>query len=296
MNSRIRYRMCLLPTLAAPLLVGTGALAQNPHAGAWETKEITIKELATGCRYVEAVTATFQLAAGINNAVGGTLARKFERSWWLANPGCVMPGVNTNPGFTLRQDIWLVQGEPQGRDTQRLKGVYAGCNTDCKDPWSPPGSFEIELVRRLGGMSSGLLNGIVGTTMFRDSYQSQLDAVNASEAFMKLAQPLLEGRCDEFLLRSVDAGSRQRFPRDLICAFSTQLTQLVPTVIWHEKSLAYSPTLAQVMGMGGPLVLSEGDVLVQRRLIVNTAGNGVFLGGALRRQEDGAWKVRDFVP
>ena len=113
---------------------------------------------------------------------------------------------------------------------------------------------------------------------------------------MKLVQPLLEGKCDEFLFRSVDVGSKQRFPRDLMCVFSNQLTQLLPTVIRHEKSLAYSPTFAQVTGLGGPLILSEGDVLVQRFLVVNTAGNGLFLGGALRRQENGAWKVLDLVP
>jgi hypothetical protein len=295
-NCRIPHRIFLLATLTAPLLVGTGAWAQNPHAGTWETRELSIREAAAGCRYVEAVTATLQLAAGINNAVTGNLTRRFERSWWLANPGCVLPGVNTNPGFTLRQDMWLVQGEPRGRNTQRLKGVYAGCSTDCKEPWSPPGTFEIELVRRPGGMAGGLLKGIVGATMFRDSYQSQLDSANASEAFMKLVQPLLEGKCDEFLLHSVDADSRQRWPRDLICAFGTQLTQLVPTVIRHEKSRAYSPMLAQVMGMGGPLVLSEGDVLVQRFLVVDAAGDGLFLGCALRRQGDGSWKVRDLVP
>ena len=296
MNSRIPHRVCLLATLAALLVVGTGAWAQNPHAGTWETREFTIKEAAAGCRFVESVTATFELAAGNNNAVAGSLTRRFERSWWLANPGCMMPGVNTIPGFTVRQDMWLVQGEPQGRDTQRLKGVYAGCGTDCKEPWSPPASFETELVRRPGGMSTGLLKGIVGTTVFRDSYRSQLDSANASEAFMKLVQPLLEGRCDEYLLRSVDAGSRQRLQRDLICTFSTQLTQLVPTVIQHQKSHALSPTLAQVMGMGGPLLLSEGDVLVQRFLVINAEGDGVFLGGALRRQGDGSWKVWDLVP
>lgn len=296
MNLRIPHLACILATLAAPLLACTGAWAQNPFVGTWETRELTIKEAAVGCRYVEAVTATFQLAAGINNLVVGNLTRSFERSWWLASPGCVMPGVNTNSGFTLRQDGWTVTGEPRGQDTQRVKGVYTGCTTDCKDPWSPPGSFEIELVRGPGGISAGLLKGIVGTTMFRDTYQAQLDSANASQAFMKLIQPLFEGKCDEFLLRSVDADSRQRFPRDLICAFSTQLTQLVPTVIRNEKLQAYSPTLAQVLGMSGPLLMSEGDVLVQRFLVVNSAGNGLLVGAALRRQGDGSWRVLDLVP
>jgi hypothetical protein len=295
MNIQIAHRKCVLAPVAALLMVCTVAWAQNPHAGTWETRELTIKDAAAGCRYVEAVTATFQLAAGINNAVAGYLTRRFERSWWLASPGCVLPGVNTNPGFTLRQDNWAVTGEPQGRETQRLKGVYAGCTTDCKEPWNPPGSFEIDLVRRPVGMSGGLLKGLVGTTMFRDSYQSQLEAANASEAFMMLVQPLLDGRCDEFLLRSMDASSKRRFPRDLICAFGTQLTQLLPTVIRHEKSQAHSATLAQVTGMTGPLVLSEGDVLVQRFLVVNSAGNGLFLGAALRKQADGSWRVLDLV-
>lgn len=295
MNIRILHRTFLLVTLVPLLLAGTSAWAQNPHVGTWETRELAIKEATASCRYVEAVTATFQLAAGINNAVAGSLTRRFERWWWLANPDCVMPGTNTIPGFTLRQDMWLVQGELQGSDTQRLKGVYAGCTTDCKEPWSPPTSFEIELVRRPGGMSSGLMKSIVGTTMFRDADQSQLDAATASEAFVKLVQPLLEGNCDEFLLHSVDAGSRRSFPRDLICAFSAQMRQLVPTVVRHEKTQAYSPTLAQVMGMSGPLVLTEGDVLVQRFLVVNIAGNGIYISGALRKQGDGSWKVRDLV-
>lgn len=134
----------------------------------------------------------------------------------------------------------------------------------------------------------GLLKSIVGTTMFRDSYESQLDSANASEAFMKLVQPLLEGRCDEFLVRAVDTGSRQRLLRDLICAFATQLTQLVPNVLRHEKSQVDSPALAQVIGINGPLVLSEGEVLVQRFLVINAVGNGAFLGGVLLREEDGS--------
>ena len=297
MTLRIPHRArLLLAALAVPLLAGPGVWAQNPHAGSWETKELIIKEAAAGCRYVETVTATFQLAASINNAVAGSLTRAFDRGWWLANPGCVMPGVNMVPGFTLRQDGWAVSGEMVGRETQRLKGVYTGCTTDCKEPWSPPESFEIGLVRRPGGLSAGLLKGIVGTTMFRDSYQSQLDSANASEAFIGLVQPLLDGKCDEFVLRSVDAVSRQRFPRDLICAYSARLRQFIPNVIRHEKSQAHSPTLAQVMGFSGPLLLSEGDVLVQRYVVINTAGGGIFLGGTLRRQPDGSWKVLDLVP
>ncbi len=292
MARRIPNCICILATL----LGGTGACAQNPYVGSWETRELSIKQGAVGCLYVESVAATFELTAGINNSTTGSLTRRFERSWWRADPGCVMPGANTNPDFTLRQDIWLVQGELQDRDRQRLKGVYAGCATDCKEPWSPPTSFDTEFVYRRVGMSAGLLNGIVSTTLYRDSYQSQLDSANASEAFMKLMQPLLDGKCDEFLLRSLDEGSRQHFPRDLICAFGIQLTQLMPTVIRHEKSRAYSPTLAQVVGMSGPLMLTERDVLVQRFLVLNSAGNGLFLGAALRRQEDGSWKVLDMVP
>lgn len=295
MNCRIPHRTCLLLTVVAPLLAGTGAQAQNPHAGTWETSELTIRELAAGCRYVEAVTATFDLAAGINNAVAGRFTRQFLRQSWDSNPGCAMPGVDTYPYCTLRQDSWLVQGEPQGRDTQRLKGVYAGCSTDCKEPWSPPASFETELVRRPGGMSTGLLTGIVGATMFRDSFRSQLDSANASEAFIKLVEPLLEGKCDEFLLRSVDADYRQRWPRDVTCAYSTALSQLVPTVILHRKTDAYAPTLAWVEGVHGPLLLTEGDVLVRRFLVVYTDGGGMFLRGALRRQGDGSWKVLDIL-
>lgn len=296
MNIQISLRGLGLAKCAAPLMMWTIACAQSPHVGTWETKELLIKEAAVGCRYLEAVTATFQLAAGINNAVNGSLTRRFERMWWTANPGCVLPGVNTSPGFTLRQDSWIVSGEPNGRDTQRLKGVYAGCTTDCKEPWTPPNSFEIEFVRKVDGMSGGLLNGIVGTTMFRDTFQTQVDSSNASESFMKLLQPLLDGSCEAFLLQSVDAGSRQRFPRDLTCAFGTQLKQLLPTIVRHERSQAHSPTLAQLVGMGGPLLLSEGDVLVQRFVVVNTAGNGVHLSGVLRKQADGSWKLRDIVP
>ena len=296
MTFRFPHRARIFAMLAVPLLAGLGAWAENPHAGTWETKELIIKEAAPGCRYVESVTATFQLAAGINNSVAGYLTRAFDRGWWIALPGCVMPGVNMVPGYTLRQDGWSVAGELVGRETQQLKGVYTGCNTDCKEPWSPPASFEIGLVRRPGGLSAGLLKGIVGTTMFRDSYQSQLDAANASESFMGLVQPLLDGKCDEFLLRAVDAGSRQRFSRDLLCAYSAQLRRLIPNVIRHEKTQAHAFTLAQVKGLTGPLLLSEGDVLVQRYVVINTAGGGIFLGGALRRQPDGSWKVLDLVP
>lgn len=282
--------------LAVFLLGDTAAWAQNPHAGTWETSELTIKEAEAGCRYVEAVRATFNLAAGVNNAVTGTLMRTFERSWWHADPGCVMPGATTNWGFTPRQDMWFVSGAPQGADTQRIKGMYAGCSFGCNVAWSPPESFEIDLVRTSSGIAGGVLKGIVGTTRFRDSYQLQIDSANASKAFVQLLQPLLEGKCDEFLLRSVDAESRQRFPRDLTCALSTQLMQLVPTVIRHEKSQEHSPTLALVIGMSGQLLLSEGEALVQRFLVVNAAGNGLFLGAALRKHGDGPWKVRDLIP
>lgn len=295
MNIRIAHRKCALAIVAALVMLSTVARAQNPHAGTWETSELTIKGVTAECLYVETVTATFHLAAGINNAVAGYLTRRFERSWWLTNPGCVLPGVDGNPGFTLRQDNWAVTGEPQGRDTQRLKGVYAGCTTHCNEAWNPPGTFEIELVRRPAGMSGGFLKGIVGPTMYRDSYQSQLDSANASGALMKLVQPLLEGRCDEFLLRSMDEASKRRVSRDVMCAFGTQLRLLIPTVIRHEKSQAHSATLAQVQGAHGPLLLSEGDVLVKRFLVVTIAGDGVFFGAALRKQTDGSWRVLDIV-
>lgn len=296
MNIRLSRGTRLLSVPVAVLHACMSAWAQSPHAGTWEAREFSIKEAAIGCRYVEAVTATFQLTAGLNNAVAGILTRRFERTWWDANPSCAMPGVNTNPNFTLRQDMWAVSGEPQGKETQRLKGIYAGCSTDCREPWSAPATFDIQFTRRPGGMSSGLLKGIVGTTMFRDSYQLQVDSANAAEAFIPLLRPLQEGRCDEFLLRSVDAAWKQRFSRDLICAFGATLTQLAPTVVRDEKSQALAPTLAQVKGMSGPLLLSEGEVLVQRFLVVNAAGNGVVLAGVLRRQEDGSWKLRDLVP
>lgn len=282
--------------LIAPLLLSGSAMAQNPHAGTWGTTELSIKEAAPGCRYVEVVTATFQLAAGVNNAVAGNLTRQFERSWWLASPACVMPGVNTHLGYTFRQDMWLVQGEWKNHDTQRLKGVYGGCGTDCKNSWAPPESFDIEFVRTSSGMSGGLLTGIVGSTMFRDSYQAGIDAATASEALMALLQPLLEGKCDEFLVRSVDVASRLRGPGDPLCAFSAQMAQLLPTIVRHQMSHANSVTLASVMGMSGPLILTEGDVLVQRYVVTNAAGNGIFLGAALRKQGNGTWKVLDLVP
>lgn len=285
-----------LAACAAAFLPCAPASAQSPYAGTWETREILLKEASSGCRHLEIVVATFQLASGVNNTVTGNLARRFERSWWMSNPGCVMPGVNSQPGFTLRQDSWVVSSEPLGRDVQRLKGVYAGCATDCKEPWSPPSSFEIEMARKPGGLSAGALKGIVNATAFRDAYQTQVDAAKAAEAFMRLMRPILEGRCDEFLSGSIDAQARQRFPRDLTCAFGAQLRQLVPTVIRHERSHAHMPTLAQVMGMGGPLMLSEGDALVQRFLVINDAGNGIFLGAALRKQADGSWRVLDLVP
>ena len=282
--------------VAGTALSASAAWPQNPHAGTWETSELSIKEAAPGCRYVETVVATFQLAAGVNNTVSGNLVRKFGRRWWVWAPGCEMPGISTNPIFTLRQDMWLVSGTPQQHNTQHVKGVYAGCSTDCKDPWTPPHSFEMDLVRTPDGMTGELLQGIVDTTTFRDSYQPQLDASSASEAFMKLVRPLLEGKCDEFLLNSVDAGSEPRYLRDKICAFSSQLAKLVPTIIRDEKMQAFAPTLAQVAGTSGPLFISEGDVLVQRFIVVNTAGNGIQLGGVLRKQSDGSWRLRDLVP
>ena len=297
MDSTRTDRIRLLTAVVAFLMLSTGAWAQNLHAGVWEARELTIKEAAPGCRYVESVTAVFQLSAGINNTVDGSLTRRFARHWWTGDLGCRLPGAGTNPLFTLRQDNWQVHGEPLGRGIQRLTGKYIECTTDCHDPWSPPLTFAIDFIRRDGGgMSAGLLKGISGVTEFRDSYLAQLDSAEASEAYMPLIRPLIEGKCDEFLLRSVDAGFTQRFPRDALCALGTQYRQLMPNLIRSEKTQAYSVSLALITGAAGPILLSGGDVLVQRFFVLTSDGNGLFMGAALRKQGNGSWKLADVVP
>lgn len=289
------YPKALLLTLLLSAALPGRAAAQNPFAGVWESREVVIKEAEPGCRYVESLTAIFQLTAGINNTVDGFLTRRFERNWWLAGPSCQMPGA-ASPLFTNRQDSWRVHGEPSGKATQQIKAVYDSCTTHCKEPWDPPQTIAVDLVRRDGGLTSGLLQGVTATTRYRDSFRAQLDAAEASEAMMALLLPLVEGRCDEFITGSVDPDSKKRFPRDPLCAMSAMYKQLVPNIIRHEKAQAYSVSLGQVNGGAGPLLMSEGDALVQRFVVFNNAGNGVFMGAVLRKQADGKWRVIDVVP
>lgn len=184
-----------------------------------------------------------------------------------------------------------------GSGTQRLSGKYVSCTTDCRDPWTPPSTFETEFVLRDGGVfSAGALTGILAAAEFRDSYQAQLDSAEASEAYVPLIRPLIEGKCDEFLLRSVDAGFIKRFPRDALCALAAQHRQLMPNVIRTDKAQAYSLSLASVNGAAGPILLGGGDVLVQRFFVLTTDGNGLLMGAALRKQRNGSWLLVDIVP
>ena len=289
----------LLLTLCIAHSDALSAQTVGPLVGRWDNVSIALPNSGNSCRYIEIVTRAYDLAAGMNHSVQGAYTRTLDRRWFsMPAQDCVLPGQHAQPYGMTRIDSWFVQGQPIAPDKQSITANLTGCIGDCGDQMNLTDKFDITLTRE--GSKVYELDpaaaGPAGTNAFRSATDRESDEQGAAGSFRQLLQPLLNGDCNEFFSNSLDPGIQASVKQDLFCSYGRDLAAALPTIIRDNPMMQFAPTASLIYGLTRQLLIGDGDVLVQRYLVLNAAGQGIPLAAVLRKQNDGTWRVLDIVP
>lgn len=284
-----------MPALIAALLASAGA-QPAPAAGAWNSRTMAVVEQSAGCLRVDVTTATVNLQPGINFQLDGDYALQTLSAWLLNMSGtCVLPGRHASALFSMRFQNWRLSTR-DGDAPDRLDGVYVGCTADCEDEPAQPHRITLRLdgppdprTLRLTELPPG-----APTAVFVDARERELAELGAAQAFFPLLLPLLQGRCNEFAARSLLAAARTPLSQEAYCALYRGMLKNLPAALRDEPRYAFALSLGVLKGLTRAHLLTEGDVFVQRFIVVE-GGEGIVLSGLLRRDPTGDWKLLDLT-
>jgi len=286
----------LASVLAFGASVASAQQVSNPLAGRWDAKTLVIGDAGPGCKFLDVTIQSYDLSPSMNNSVSGQYTRMFTRSWLTSKmSNCQLPGQHTNPEWLMRSDSWVLSSLSQGQGRQRITGTSIGCVGDCSDA-APNAPFAATL-RREGPLVivSNEEPNSQGSTRLRPQEDRLLDERTAADAFRSLLQPLIDGDCNGFYVRSFDAVVQRTVDQGQFCVIASQIKQIIPTVYGDRSMSSYAPTIATVPGAFGPILMVDGDVLVRSLIVTTPGGGGLILPAVLRKQQDGSWRILGLV-